>query len=274
MVLDNFMSAENKKKRIFFVLDLEQDYGRIESYLAFKNIDGLIDLFKKYNLKLTVFVTGKIIQQKPEIIEKIDENIDCEFHLHSYRHEINKKLTPEEREADFKKAVEAYRKYFGKSPTGWRSPCGNITQEEIGWLKKEGFLFSSSFIPTYRPGLFNNLRQSDKPFFYPNGLLEIPLTSLPLIKMPFSLSYFQLLSWPISNFLIKNKKSPCHIIFNFHLHNLSKLDNIKQLKIRFRLGYLKNQNDGFKILEKFIKTVMRGGYQSKTIIELAKETLN
>ena len=268
------MSVENKNKKIFFVLDLEQDYGRIESYSAFKNIDGLVNLFKKYDLKLTVFVTGKIIEQKPEIIEKIKENIDCEFHLHSYLHEINKKLTLEEREIDFKKAVEIYKKYFRKDPIGWRSPCGNIIQEEIGWLKKEGFLFSSSLIPTYRPGLFNNLRRSDKPFFYPNGLLEIPLSSLPRIKMPFSLSYFQLLGWPISSFLMKNKKSPHHIIFNFHLHNLSKLDNIKQLKIRFRLGYLKNQNNGFTILEKFIKTVMRSGYQSKTIIELAKETLN
>lgn len=268
------MSVENKNKKIFFTLDMEQDYGRINDYSSFKNIDGLIDLFKKYDLKLTIFVTGKIIEQKPEIIEKIKENIDCEFHPHSYCHEINKKLTIEEREADFKKAVEVYRKFFGKNPIGWRTPCGNIIQEEVNWLRKEGFLFSSSLIPTYRPGLFNNLRQSDKPFFYPNGLLEIPLSSLPLVKMPFSLSYFQLLGWPISSFLIKNKKSSRHIIFNFHLHNLSKLDNIKQLKSRFRLGYLKNQNNGFKILEKFIKTIIKGRYQSKTMTELAREILN
>ncbi len=267
------MSVKNKNKKISFVLDLEQDYGRIDSYLAFKNIDGLIDLFKKYDLKLTIFVTGKIIEQKPEIIEKIRENLDCEFHLHSYNHEINRKLTPEERKLDFKKAVENYKKYFSKNPIGYRAPCGDITKDEIEWLKNEGFLYSSSFIPTYRPGLFNNLKLKDRAFFYPNGLLEIPFSSLPLVKMPFSLSYFQLLGWPIINLLIKIKKSP-YIVFNFHLHNLSKLDSIKQLKNRFRLGYLRNQNNGFKILEKFIKTMIKNNYQPIIMTELAEEILN
>ena len=53
------MSAQNKK--IYFTLDLEQDYGRINDYLCFKNIDGLINLLQKYSIRLTVFTTGKII---------------------------------------------------------------------------------------------------------------------------------------------------------------------------------------------------------------------
>jgi len=268
------MSVENKNKEIYFTLDLEQDYGRIDDYSSFKNIDGLMDLFKKYDLKLTVFVAGNIIEQKPEIIEKIKKNINCEFHLHSYNHEINRKLSPEEKIADLKMAKKSYQKYFGINPIGYRAPCGNIIKEEIKWLKKEGFLFSSSFIPTYRPGLFNNFKQEDNIFFHPNGLLEIPFSSLSLVKIPYSLSYFQLLGWPISRFLININRNKEHIIFNFHLHNLSKLDNIKQLKIRFRLGYIRNQNNGFKILEKFIETMIKNGYGSKTITELAERIPN
>lgn len=265
------MSVKNKK--IFFTLDMEQDYGRIHDYSAFKNIDRLISLFKKYDLKLTIFVTGRILEQKSEIIKTIKENINCEFHLHSYNHEINKSLSLEEKLSDLKIAKENYQRYFNTNPVGYRAPCGNITEEEIDWLKKEGFLFSSSFIPTYRPGLFNNLGRDDKIFFHSNGLLEIPFSSLPFLKIPFSLSYFQLLGWPLSSFLIKNKKSP-RIIFGFHLHNLSKLDNINQLKMSFRLGYIRNQNNGFKILEKFIETMIENGYQSATIEGLALESLN
>jgi peptidoglycan/xylan/chitin deacetylase (PgdA/CDA1 family) len=265
------MSAKNKK--ISFVLYLEQDYGRIDGYLGFKNIDKLIALFKKYNLKLTIFTIGKIIEHKNEILKKFKDNVDCEFQLHSYSHEINRGLTAEERKIDLKKAVESYKKYFGKNPTGYSAPCGDITKDEIEWLKKEGFLYSSSFIPTYRPGLFNNLGQKDKAFVYPNGLLEIPFSSLPLVRMPFSLSYFQLLGWSVINLLIKIKKTP-YIVFNFHLHNLSKLDNIKQLKTMFRLGYIRNQNNGFKILEKFIKTIIKNNYQPIIMTELAEEILN
>lgn len=267
------MFVKNKNKQVFFVLDLEQDYGRIDDYSAFKNIDRMIDLFKKYDLKLTVFVTGMIIAQKPEIIEKIKRNINCEFHLHSYSHEINQTLSSEEKIADLIMAKENYQKYFSRDPVGYRAPCGNITQKEIEWLKKESFLFSSSLIPTYRPGLFNNLKRGDDIFFHPGGFLEIPFSSLPFIKVPFSLSYFQLLGWPISSFLIRNKKS-LRTIFNFHLHNLSKLNNIKQLKMAFRLGYIRNQNNGFKILEKFIKTMIKAGYQPGLMTELATESLN
>jgi len=268
------MFVENKNKEIYFTLDLEQDYGRINDYSSFKNIDRLINLFKKYDLKLTVFITGNIIEQKPEIIEKIKGNINCEFHLHSYNHEINRTLSYEERREDLIRAVDVYKKYFGKNPIGWRSPCGNIIKGEINWLKNEGFIFSSSVIPTYRPGLYNNLNQSEKPFIYPNGLLEIPMSSLPFIKMPFSLSYFQLLGWPISHLLINNKDNNGHLVFGFHLHNLSKLDDMRQLKIRFCLGYMRNQNNGFQILEKFIQTTKERNYRSELMTELAGRELN
>lgn len=264
--------SQEKNKKISFALDLEQDYGRINEYSAFKNADELIALFKKYGLKLTIFVTGKIIEDKNEIIKKFKETIDCEFNLHSYSHEINKKITAEEKKRDFEKALEIYKKYFGKNPVGYRAPCGNITEEEIEWLKKENFLYSSSFIPTYRPGLFNNLKQKDEIFRYPNGLLEIPFSSLPLIKVPFSLSYFQLLGWHTVNFLLKRKKSP-YIVFNFHLHNLSNLENMKQLKTGFRLGYIRNQDNGLAILENFIKTITAKGYQSVLMTEFAEQTI-
>ena len=266
------MSAQNKK--IYFTLDLEQDYGRINDYLCFKNIDGLINLLQKYSIRLTVFTTGKIIDRRPEIINKIMEGIDCEFHLHSYEHEINKRLTIEERKSDFRKAVDVYKKHFRTNPIGWRAPCGNIIEEEINWLKRENFTFSSSVIPTYRPGLYNNLRLDDKPFVYPNGLLEIPISILPLVRMPFSLSYFQLLGWPISRYLYANKGNDARIVFDFHLHNLSKLDDIVQLKTKFRLGYMRNQDNGFRILEKFIQTTTADGYKSGLMTELTNRESN
>lgn len=262
------MSQENNNKKICFTLDLEQDYGRINDYLSFANAPKLIDLFKKYNLKLTVFATGKIIEEKPEIIKLFQNNLDCELQLHSYSHEINRRLSLEEKKKDMEKAITAYKNRFGKNPQGYRAPCGNITQEEIGWLKEKGFLYDSSFIPTYRPGLFNNISAGDKPFFHSNGLLEMPFSAFPYLKIPFSLSYLQLLGLPIAGFFIKKRRGP--VIFGFHLHNLAKAKNINQIKPAYRLFYFRNQNNGLKILEKFIKIALKNGYQSVKMSELAK----
>lgn len=259
---------EKTAKKIFFTLDLEKDYGRIEDYEGFKNINRLIDLFKKYNLKLTVFATGKVIEKYPEIIKLFQNNINCEFHLHSYSHETARKLTQEERKKEIDNSARAYKNYFNKNPEGYRAPCGLITKEDISYLKKTGFKFSSSCIPTYRPFMFNNLKRDGKPFKYENGLREIPFSSIPYLKIPFSLSYFQFLGWSAVKSLLQIFKMPDNIVFSFHLHNLSRLDNIKQLKPVFKLFYLRNQNKGFKILEKFIKIAAAKNYNSAKINEL------
>lgn len=262
------MLPENKNKKICFTLDLEQDYGRIKEYSAFASIPALIDLFKKHNLKLTIFAAGKIIEERPDIIKKFQDNLDCEIQLHSYEHEINREISLEEKKNDLKKGLGVYRKYFGRNPAGYRAPRGNISPEEIGWLKEEGFVYDSSFIPTYRPGLFNNTRKSDRPFTHENGLLEIPFSAIPTIKLPFSLSYLQLLGWPIARIFINKAKNKNPLIFGFHLHNLAKLKNLKRLKPSFRLFYIKNQNNGLKILEKFITWTKKNNYGSVTMSEI------
>lgn len=261
---------ENKK--ICFTLDLEQDYGRINEYSAFDNVPKLAEIFKKYNLKLTVFAVAKILEEKPDIIKTLAESIDCEFQLHSYAHEVNKILTKEERLADMRLALESYKNHFGKNPEGYRAPSGDLKDDEIGWLKELGFSFSSSFITTFRPGKFNNLNRGDKIFRHPNGLLEIPFSSLPFAKLPYSLGYLKLLGWPLVKFLIKRKKYDRPAVFAFHLHDLKKLDNLKKLpKPLYKLFYLlRNRNNGFKILEKFIEEMKKENYESITMNEIVK----
>lgn len=265
------MLQENYK--ICFTLDLEQDYGRINEYLAFNHIPQLIELFKKYNLKLSVFVVARVLEEKPEIIKIFQDNLDCEFHVHSYDHEVNDIFTNKEREGKLKKAVEVYKKYFNKNPEGYRAPSGDLKKDEIKRLKELGFSFSSSFITTFRPGKFNNLNKSDGIFRHPNGLLEIPFSSLPFVKLPYSLGYFKILGWPLVKFLIRRKKYDRPAVFAFHLHDLKKLDNLEKLpKPLYKLFYLlRNRKNGFKILEKFIKEMKKENYEPIKMSEIAKE---
>lgn len=264
----------NKENSYFcLTLDLEQDYGRLDEYQALWHTEELADFLATNEVKLTVFVTGKILEEKPEAVRTFRNGNICEFQLHSYAHLVGRKLSPSERMDDMRKAIIAYEKVFGKKPKGYRAPQGNIFEEEISLLKKEGFLYDSSVIPTWRPGLFNNVFANDSTFFHKNGLLEIPFSKLPFVCLPFSLSYFQLIGWPVSRFLMKFRSKNKPAVFGFHLHNLRGLPNIKKLKFGLRLFYLRNQNKGIDILKKFVEMEKNEGSVSLFMSELAeKET--
>lgn len=262
------MFVKNNQKFICYTLDLEKDYGRINEYSSTKNLDMFLGLLKKYHLKLTVFVTGQIIKERPDLIKRIQESIDCEFNLHSYSHEINRELTIQERIDDMIKAKKVYRDYFHKNPIGYRAPQGLISRRELDVLSREIFLYDSSLIPTYRPGLFNNLGEGDNFFYHENGLLEIPISRIPKTSIPFSLSYFQFLGWFLIKFLIRNFKKKSVLVFNLHLHNLSKLGNNKLLSLPLRLFYIRNQNKGFNIFESFIQLMQLEGYQPVLMKEI------
>lgn len=259
----------DKKRFLCLTLDLEKDYGYFETYRAFENIDLLLDLIKKYDLKITVFLVGSLIKQKKDIIEKF-KSVPVEFALHSYSHDIKNK-NPDFKSLEVIKAKAAYFNYFDQPPFGYRAPQGAISQAEIEELVRQGFKYDCSIFPYWRPGLYNNLKIPTKPFCLPSGLLEIPLSVLPIIRLPISLSYIQFFGWNFYKLFLRLFGWSSLIVFDFHLHNLRKARSLKGAPFYARLFYLRNQNKGFQILEEFIKLVKNKGYQSIFLSQLASK---
>ncbi len=254
-------------EKIFcLTLDLERDYGLFNTYQSFENIDLFLALVKKYELKITVFLVGNLIEQRKDII-KCFKGVPVEFALHSFSHNVKNK-SPDFKKQEVIKAKKAYFDYFKKQPCGYRAPQGAITQAEIEELLKTGFKYDCSIFPCWRPGLFNNLKMPTKPFKFSNGLLEIPLSVLPLIRLPISLSYIQFFGWNFYKLFLKLLGWPSLIVFDVHLHNLTKVRSLKGAPWYAKLFYLRNQNKGFQILEEFIKISKAQGYQSIFVKEL------
>ena len=101
----------------------------------------------------------------PELLQPYldnPSNFQCE--LHAYDHTtIFKSIN--ERKENMQKGIEAYRKFFGKTPKLYRAPNGMITPEEINLLIDEGLYAGSNFFPTRFPGRFNNSHIPKSPFF-------------------------------------------------------------------------------------------------------------
>jgi len=263
------MKLNTKKipKYLCLTLDLEQDYGRINSYSSQRNIDPLLELLKKYQVKLNIFVIGKILDKKPGMIKKF-KNLPVEFELHSYSHSINFPLPIRRKIKEIIKSKQAYLSYFNKPPRGYRAPQGVISGKELEVLARENFKYSSSLFPSWRPGLFNNLKQPIFPYLTDYGILEMPFSVIPKIRIPIALRYQQLFGWPFYKMSFSIFGWPNIIIYDFHLDNLMQTRTTKGLPFYLRITHLRNRNNGLKILEKFLQFTQKHNYQSLFMSEL------
>lgn len=262
---------------VCLTLDLEQDYGNLldePSYEGLQYISDLVNFFNEKNISLTCFVQGSLLETHPTEIEQLFA-LDVEFELHSYSHPGVKEM---DAEFEIKRGKEAYRKFFGKEPLGYRAPLGFIGREIYNILVSEGFKFDSSIFPSLRPGVFNNLSKPTRPYLLNNpGILEFPLTVVSdLVRIPIALSYIRLLGKPYFH-LVKTFKLANLIIFDFHLHDLFDLGYLNKIspknlspmyRLIFNRLYGQQKSDGFDILDRLIGLFRQKGYAFSKLIDV------
>ena len=250
---------------ICYTLDLEPDFGgRLKSYSSLNDISYFQDIIKKNRVKLTTFVAGHMLIKKTEVITKLLD-IGSEIELHSYSHN----LTHQNEGLEIKKSKKAYTKYFRKKPLGYRAPKGMITKKGLKILKDENFKYDSSIYPTIVPGRYNNLRYPNEPFYHKDfGIIELPLSVIPKIRIPLAMGYLQPLGINISKNIINLFRLPNIIVFDFHLWNLYKPVGTNKLPLKWKLLLARNLDKGFKIFNEVFKIFEEKGYKSITMKEL------
>ena len=143
---------------------------------------------------------------------------------HSFEHEPWLHLYSERQlESDITRADEAIRVATGQRPKGFRGPGFSWSPALLELLASMGYRYDASTFPTFlgpvarsyyfwtarlsreereqRRALFGSFREGFRPnrpyrWVLPGGreLLEIPVTTIPLVKIPFHLSYLLYLS--------------------------------------------------------------------------------
>ncbi len=257
-------------------LDVEKDYGDLldqPSYEGVEHIPELVSFFRQKQIPLTCFIQGSLFETHSDKIGLLTE-LDTELELHSYSH-------PRPRQTDTRieveKGKEAYQKFLGKEPLGYRSPLGVVNDGDYQVLVDNGFKFDSSVFPSLRPGTFNNLSKPNKPFYVNTPrIIEFPFTVFSeVIRIPIALSYIKLLGKPYF-YLLKACNLPGLIVFDFHLHDLFKLNSADKIpmnkhslpyRLIFRRIYQKYQ-DGLNILDKLITILEEKGYSFQKLIDV------
>ncbi|MGH7701965.1 MAG: polysaccharide deacetylase family protein, partial [Gemmatimonadales bacterium] len=185
----------------------------------------VLELLNELNLKITFFLVGSDAARPangPHLRALTDRG--HEVGNHSYEHECWLHLyAPEALEEEIARAEEAILAATGQRPRGFRGPGFSWSPTLFEILERRGYRYDASTLPTFigplarryfltssdltaeerqrRSGLFGAFSDG----FRPNrpyrwrladgrGLLEIPVTTIPVVRVPFHLSYLLYLS--------------------------------------------------------------------------------
>lgn len=183
-------------------------------------VPRVLDFLKARDLKITFFIVGQdaALEKNREAIASIAA-AGHEIGNHSFNHEPWLHLySKEELVEEFAKTETAIRDVTGRRPIGFRGPGYSLSPTVLEVLVKRGYEYDCSTLPTYiaplarayyflkspqmsdeerdkRKKLFGKLSegfQSLKPRMMNiagRDLVEIPVTTFPIIKTPIHLSY-------------------------------------------------------------------------------------
>jgi hypothetical protein len=180
----------------------------------------VLDVLDDLGLRITFFVVGRDLER--------DENVEAlagivrrghEVGNHSFEHEPwLHRYTAAQLEHEIAAAEEAITRSLGARPVGFRGPGYSWSPELLELLARRGYEYDASTLPTYlgplarayyfataklepsdrseRAALFGSVRDGMRPvgpylWALDGGqqLLEIPVTTVPVLKVPFHLSY-------------------------------------------------------------------------------------
>lgn len=145
----------------FITIDLEEwfmanydgmdfmKYRSMSSRIDYQ-VNTLLELFLKNNVKATFFVVGEFATNHQYLIREI-VNKGHEIASHSFAHELIYNLTPIQFRNDLRNSVDALQSITGIQVIGFRAPSWSVREETLPWfyeiLEAEGFKYSSSVFP-------------------------------------------------------------------------------------------------------------------------------
>lgn len=196
--------------------DLE--WESLPSYLDIL-VPRVVDIMQRHGLTITVFIVGQdaALERNHASLRHLTD-AGHEVGNHSFRHEPWLHLyTMEELENEIADAEAAIEAATGQRPTGFRGPGFSLSHQTLETLKERGYRYDCSTFPTFlgplarayyfftaklekeereqRKQLFGSFKEGFRPLkpytwrLNQGPLTEIPVTTMPLLRLPFHVSY-------------------------------------------------------------------------------------
>jgi peptidoglycan-N-acetylglucosamine deacetylase len=187
-------------------------------------VPHFLSILEKHRLKITVFVVGQdaVIDANVPALKLISA-AGHEIGNHSFHHEPwLQRYSLEQLEQEFDRAEQALARITDLPLRGFRGPGYSLSADVLNLLQRRGYLYDCSTLPTFigplarayylfrsnlsasqstdRSQLFGSVRDGRrrlKPYYWRASggpLLEIPVTTIPILRVPFHFSYLLFLA--------------------------------------------------------------------------------
>lgn len=267
----------------------DQGWDKFPSYFDIV-LPDLLDLLDELGLKITFFLVGQdvVLGKNRDALKSITQR-GHEVGNHSFHHEVWLHTQSKDQiKREIMEAEEQILRVTGKKPVGFRGPGFSWNEDVIEALIDQGYLYDATTLPMYlgplarmyyfwnsklspeekeqRSNLYGSFKDGlrpVKPYFWQmnseSKLLEIPVTTIPLLKIPFHLSYLIYISrysGALMRFYLSTAVGFCKMAGvgpSFLLHPLDFISGDQVPELKFFPGMDLGREHKYKIFKNVIE---------------------
>jgi polysaccharide deacetylase family protein (PEP-CTERM system associated) len=154
----------------------------------FKGLDKILEMLRNSDTTATFFVVGELLENNPEIFDKIIEN-EHEIAFHTMHHT---RIDDPNFKENFLQEIKSFSKLTNKKSKGFRAPTFSLNQKSswiIDELVNSNYQYDSSVVPA-KTDLYGFPKADNEPYRISSQSLEKDDPTGKLIEFPIMVTRF------------------------------------------------------------------------------------
>ena len=228
---------------IAITVDFETDWGgrlppdRPNCQGIIKGLPRILTLLNKFCIKSTFFISGNLAQSFKSLLDEVLQE-GHEIASHGYEHDLNYGALPyKELSYQLAKSKEVLEDSLNREIIGFRTPQFRLNPDLFSALKENGYRYDSSIIIHGRLLSRYDCSQLPGDLFFSKDILEIPVSSLPRLKVPLGLLWINVLGLRAYKLLAGSKLPGSANVFYVHPFDVIVKDRNPDFGLKLNLWY-------------------------------------
>ncbi len=204
--------AGRQDSPFLLTVDVEPDWGISGDRSVREQLPRFLELLERHRARATFFVVADLVESCRETLTMVGPEHEIASHglTHRRLHDAPEEVVRSELSDSRRKLEDA----LGRSVVGFRAPFLLRSPRWFEQLASAGYHYDSSYGSVAPWGGTVPPRRWKMTMH--EGVVEIPTTTLRMVRVPFCLTYLRLL-WPLAGHLIAKQAR----IMYLHLHELA-----------------------------------------------------